>query len=318
MSLVSAIASEFAARLPEIVVLLTYAYGLLLVTWPVFLYVERRRPAGRRTPAANFVFNGKVMLFNLFVTPIFWTMAVVFSSLVARSIGLPVLPYPDFAWLSGLSVLGVVVQAIALYVTASFLGDFWYYWWHRMQHERPMLWEIHKLHHSDEDLNVTTLYRSHFLELAGQALVRGSTVGLVIDLDGAPQTALAIVFAGLLPPVWDVFIHANVRLDGLRWLLPWLSTPQFHWIHHSKLPEHQDKNYAIWLPVFDVVFGSYYRPALDEYPPTGLSSGERLESVWAAQIDPIRAWSAALAARLPPRRSRRTESRAPASRAPEE
>lgn len=66
-----------------------------------------------------------------------------------------------------------------------------------------------------------------------------------------PQAITILVYAyglflvaGLLPPVWDFFIHANVSFDALRWFLPVLSTPQFHWIHHSKLPEHQDKNYA--------------------------------------------------------------------------
>ena len=301
MSFGLALASDFARRLPEVLLVLIYAYGLLLIVWPFILVLERRYSAGRRTPTSNFVFNAKVMLFNFVVTPIFWTMAVVASSAVAGFFGLPALPYPDFAWLSAVPVLGMGVQAIALYLTACFLGDFWYYWWHRMQHERPMLWEIHKLHHSDEDLNVTTLYRSHFLELAGQALVRGMTVGLVVDLEGVSEAPLAIVFAGLLPPVWDAFIHANVRFDRLRWLQPWLSTPQFHWIHHSTLPEHQDKNFAIWLPIFDVVFGTYYAPAVGEYPPTGLSSGERLQKIGSAQIDPIRVWVSALGARLFPR-----------------
>ena len=248
------------------------------------------------------------MLFNLFVTPVFWALAVVLTSSVARLIGIPPLPYPDFAAFSSVPFLGGVLQALLFFLTAAFLGDLAYYGWHRAQHEIRPLWEIHKLHHSDEDLNVTTLYRSHFLELAGQALVRGLTVGLVIDLDSVPQSGLAIAFAGILPPLWDAFIHANVRLDALTRLLPWLSTPQFHWIHHSKLPQHQDKNYAIWLPLFDVVFGSYFRPATDEYPPTGLASDERIERVWSAEIDPMRAWGRMLGARVQRTRSKGSSS----------
>ena len=107
-----------------------------------------------------------------------------------------------------------------------------------------------------------------------------------------PATArlLVLLAAGLAPPIWDIFIHANVRMDSLHRMLPFLSTPQYHWIHHSSQPEHQDKNYAIWLPLFDRLFGSYYEPAVDEYPTTGLSTGEKIETLWEAEAGPFVAW----------------------------
>ena len=280
----------FLHEIPAAVTLLMMAYGLLVVSWPVFLWMEWLSPVQPGTPRSNYLFNWKVVLCNLLLTPVFYAIAVAFSQALARVTGLPALPYPFAEWSLGIPVLDTLLQAVVLFFTAVFLNDFWYYWWHRMQHELPALWELHKLHHSDENLNATTIYRSHFLELAGQALVRGTTVGLLVDLSSGPQTVLAAVVAGLLPAVWDFFIHANVRIDALHRVLPVLSTPQFHWIHHSKLPQHQDKNYAIWLPIFDVVFGSYYAPALDEYPPTGLSSGERIETMWEAQAGPLLAW----------------------------
>ena len=97
--------------------------------------------------------------------------------------------------------------------------------------------------------------------------------------------------------VWDYFIHANVRIDALNRLMPFFSAPQFHWIHHSKLPQHQDKNFAIWLPMYDIAFGSYYRPQVDEYPPTGLSTGEKIETLWKAQAGPFIAWKQMLSNR---------------------
>lgn len=283
--------AEFIDQIPAVITLLLLAYGLFVVTWPVFLLLEYRWPVNEQTPRSNYVFNWKIVLSNLVLTPLVFALVVAGTRSVANALGLPAFPYPDLTGSLGVPILGPLLQGIVLFVTAVFLNDFWYYWWHRMQHELPALWELHKLHHSDEHLNSTTIYRSHFFELAGQALVRGLTVGLVFDLSGGPQTLLAILVAGLLPPVWDFFIHANVRMDGLRHLLPILSTPQYHWIHHSREPEHQDKNYAIWLPVFDVVFGSYYHPRVDEYPPTGLSSGEKIETVWEAQAGPLMAMS---------------------------
>jgi sterol desaturase/sphingolipid hydroxylase (fatty acid hydroxylase superfamily) len=203
---------------------------------------------------------------------------------------LPGLQYPIAEFSVGFAPLDFTLHALLLIFTGCFLGDFSYYWWHRWQHKIPFLWEIHKLHHSDEHLNSTTIYRSHFLELAGQGLVRGLTIGLLFDLGSLPQTLMVIVFAELFKLVWDFFIHANVRIDALHKLLPVFTTPQFHWIHHSRLPQHRDVNFAIWLPLFDIVFGSYYHPAIDEYPPTGLSTGEKIETVWKAQSAPLVAW----------------------------
>ena len=260
------------------------------MTWPVFLLLERWRPAGGQTPRANVRFNWTIVASNLLLTPAFYALAVAASTVFGRAVGLPAFAYPVLGVSIGQPVIDGAVQGVLLFFTSCLLGDVWYYWWHRLQHVIPALWEIHKLHHADENLNATTIYRSHFFELAGQAVMRGFSVGLVFDLSGQTETLLAIFMAGLLPPVWDFFIHANLRMDRLRFLLPVLSTPQFHWIHHSKLPQHQDKNFAIWLPLFDLVFGSYYRPAVDEYPPTGLSSGERIETLWEAQAGPFLGW----------------------------
>jgi sterol desaturase/sphingolipid hydroxylase (fatty acid hydroxylase superfamily) len=281
---------EFVNQIPPSMVLLTYAFGLLLITWPLFLWLEKHSPVSNQSDVSRYKFNWKILLSNFLLTPLVYALAVATTLLVANRLNLPVLPYPVYEWSTGSAVVDAGFRAIAFFLTGCFLGDLWYYWWHRFQHTVPALWELHKLHHSDQAMNATTIYRSHFSELAGQALIRGLSVGLLVDLSGAEDTLVAALSAGLLPPIWDIFIHSNVRADRLSRLPPFFSTPQYHWIHHSKLPEHQDKNFAIWLPLFDVLFGSYYRPQVDEYPPTGLSSGERIETVWEAQAGPILAW----------------------------
>jgi sterol desaturase/sphingolipid hydroxylase (fatty acid hydroxylase superfamily) len=65
-----------------------------------------------------------------------------------------------------------------------------------------------------------------------------------------------------------VFTHANVKLR-LGVLTPLIVGPQVHRIHHSRLPEHQDKNFAQYFPVIDKMFGTYHAPGPDEFPPTG-------------------------------------------------
>lgn len=271
--------------------ILFVAYLSLLITWPAFLWLEKITPVQKQALRSKYTLNWKITASNLILAPAFVALVVLVTTLVISMTGLPSLRVETSQLSVGIPGIDIVLQATVMLLTACFLGDFSYYWWHRAQHEFPFLWELHKLHHSDENLNTTTIYRSHFLEPSGQALVKGMTIGLIFDTSEAPQTVLAIVAAGFLPVLWDYFIHANVRIDALHRLMPFFSTPQYHWIHHSKLPQHRDKNYSIWLPMFDIAFGSYYHPRIDEYPPTGLSSGEKIETVWAAQTGPFSAWA---------------------------
>jgi len=274
--------------------LLFIAYLTLLLSWPGFLWLEKRYPVQPNVPRSNFAFNWKITFSNLLLAPSFAALVSVFTLFVASVSGLPSLQFSTDGISVGMPFVDLLLQGFVIFLVACFLGDFWYYWWHRAQHTIPFLWELHKLHHSDEHLNSTTIYRSHFLEPAGQALFRGLSIGLVFDVTNAPPSILAAIAGGLLLALWDYFIHANVRIAALHRLLPFFSTPHFHWIHHSKMPEHQDKNFSIWLPLFDIAFGSYYKPSIDEYPPTGLSSGEKIETVWEAQAGPIISWARGL------------------------
>ncbi|WP_279243640.1 sterol desaturase family protein [Candidatus Litorirhabdus singularis] len=291
----AALWADYLAKIPQVYVVLGYAYMSLVLSWPLFLLLEKITPVVPRTPLANFWLNWRITASNLVLSPLISSMVIVATAALALGLDLPRLNLNTSGLGVGLPLLDTLMQGTVIFFTACLLGDFSYYWWHRAQHQIPFLWEMHKLHHSDENLNTTTIYRSHFTESAGQALFRGLSVGLVFDPAQAPQTVLAIVAGGLLLVLWDYFIHANVRIDALHRFLPFFSTPQYHWVHHSKLPQHQDKNFAIWLPLYDVLFGSYYKPTVDEYPPTGLASGEKIETVWAAQSGPLVAWCAMLA-----------------------
>ena len=75
------------------------------------------------------------------------------------------------------------------------------------------------------------------------------------------------------PTVWSYVVHANVRIGfGRFWWV--LSSPQYHRIHHSIEPEHRDKNFAVWFPIYDVLFGTAHRPKPGEFPETGVAGVE--------------------------------------------
>jgi sterol desaturase/sphingolipid hydroxylase (fatty acid hydroxylase superfamily) len=253
-------------------------YGFWFAVFGVFLVLESFRPAQQDQAVRDLVFNVKWMLLyvsvNALVAPHFTTLV---GGVAARlGGGLVDLRFDagerwDLLLASGL--LG------------AFVGDFFYYWMHRLQHAVPVLWQQHKLHHSDGSVNVTTAHRHHWLEEPLRLVCILLPMGVLCELNPAVGGAI-----GLLIVLWGSFIHANLRLD-LGILTPVVAGPQLHRIHHSFQDAHRDRNFAAFFPVFDVVFGTYYRPKRDEYPATGLTTGETTHSVAAASVWPFREWS---------------------------
>jgi len=164
--------------------------------------------------------------------------------------------------------------------------DFFFYWWHRWQHSSPWLWEEHKLHHTDGNVNVTTTKRQHFLEIPLTTFFIGLPLGLFFSF-----SPVSTVLTTVLIRAWQFFIHAN-----LRWPLGWLTLvfcgPQYHRIHHSIEPHHLNKNFAVWFPVWDVIFGTHYVPRRDEFPQTGVVGASANPSWRESLADPFVAWSA--------------------------
>jgi sterol desaturase/sphingolipid hydroxylase (fatty acid hydroxylase superfamily) len=185
------------------------------------------------------------------------------------------------------TILNQLVMA-ALYL---FLLDFFQYWWHRAQHRFPLLWDQHTVHHSDEALNVTTAVRHHWTEFMLQAFAIALPLTMLFKIT-AVQTGVVGVLIGSL----QFYLHGNLPISFGR--LSWLvGNPQVHRVHHSILPEHQNKNFAAYFPVWDVVFGTYQQPGKGEFPPTGVA-GVHLESALSLSTYPFRLWSQRLILRF--------------------
>jgi sterol desaturase/sphingolipid hydroxylase (fatty acid hydroxylase superfamily) len=247
---------------------LAYSGAIVLV----FLILERFFPAERQ-PLTAAVFNllfalagyvfitlqayffGKLFTFVL-VTRQDWLTSVNFVHQQLGSV--------EFCWRLPIYLLVI---------------DFLSYWEHRALHRIPILWRLHKLHHSDRNVNASTARREHWLSdgvYMITILVPGAVMFGALDL---PVAALIAYMAT------GFYNHANIRLH-LGKLTAIVSGPQFHRIHHSILPEHYDKNFSGLFPIFDILFGTYHRPSRNEFPPTGLTD-ERIESQWVAHFGPF-------------------------------
>ncbi len=133
------------------------------------------------------------------------------------------------------------------------LFDLLIYAQHVASHKIPVLWRIHRVHHSDRDVDVTTAIRFHPVEIALSMLLK---IGAVYAL-GAP--AIGVVAFEVLLNGCAMFNHANIRIprsvDRLLRLV--LVTPDMHRIHHSVRPKETDANYGFNLPWWDRLFGTY-------------------------------------------------------------
>lgn len=124
---------------------------------------------------------------------------------------------------------------------------------HVLFHKVPFLWRLHRVHHTDTDLDVTTALRFHPLEI----LVSLTFKACVIAVLGAPPAAI-LLFEMILNAC-AMFNHGNMKLppvlDGI--LRTVLVTPDMHRIHHSTQPVETNSNYGFSVPFWDKIFGTY-------------------------------------------------------------
>ena len=124
---------------------------------------------------------------------------------------------------------------------------------HRLKHRIPLLWRIHRLHHSDPDVDVTTTLRFHPFEV----LLRTAVRGVVATAIGMPPIA-AVAYSLLMAAV-SVPSHANIRQPGSIWRTLGLIviTPDFHRTHHSIDRDDCNSNFGLLLSCWDRLFGTY-------------------------------------------------------------
>lgn len=203
--------------------------------------VERRWPArGDARPARRQAVNlGLILIDTLMLRLAFPLLAVALAMQVeARGGGLfGALTWPG--WLE--MALAVLAFDLAIY------------WQHRLLHGVPVLWRLHRVHHSDLHIDATTGVRFHPFEIA---LSMGIKLGMVVLL--GPDPAAVVIFE-LLLSAGSLFTHADFALSPrieriARWAIV---TPSMHRIHHSVRRDEADSNFGTTVSIWDRAFASY-------------------------------------------------------------
>lgn len=142
--------------------------------------------------------------------------------------------------------------------------DLFQYWFHRIQHMVPQLWNMHALHHDTEAVEASASLRNTIWHHIGTIFVVTLPL-LVIAGDKIVHPYAAWVFL----IIWGFYNHANVRWSHGP-LTAVISGPQLHRLHHRKASEYYNCNYAALFPAIDMIFGTYKAPRPGEFPETGL------------------------------------------------
>ncbi|MGR9087021.1 MAG: sterol desaturase family protein, partial [Gammaproteobacteria bacterium] len=137
-------------------------------------------------------------------------------------------------------------------IVLAFLAlDLMLYFWHRACHRFDGLWMFHRVHHSDAQMNVSTAFRVHILELFLTNILKG----LYIIALGVDRTLLV-----LEETVMTFFImthHGNFSLPGENLLKHVIVVPRLHRAHHSVQRNEHDRNYGAVLSLWDRLFGTW-------------------------------------------------------------
>lgn len=222
----------------EVIIRLGMFFGIFLTVAVWEMLAPRRKRTYSK--AVRWLNNLSLVTFNSVVLRLLFPTAAVGVALWAEknNIGL-------FNQLSISIYLNLVLSII--------LMDLVIYWQHRMMHQIPILWRLHRVHHADVDYDVTTGARFHPLEIIVSMLIKFGTI-LVLG----PSIVAVILFEVILNGM-SMFNHGNIRLPKKLDLLmrKIVVTPDMHSVHHSTVVKETNSNYGFNLSIWDKLFGSY-------------------------------------------------------------
>ena len=138
-----------------------------------------------------------------------------------------------------------------LFWTVVFM-DFMLYIWHLLNHEMPLFWRFHRVHHSDLNMDVSTAARFHIGELSISSVIKIALIYFLgADLVGVVLFESLLVFSAQ-------FQHSSLKVPASFEKIYWyvFVPPSMHRIHHSVVIAERDTNYGTIFSLWDRMFGT--------------------------------------------------------------
>lgn len=242
-------------------------------TWPAVRDQKRVR-TGRRTDIAYYFLNATI---TKAASGVLVAIAVI---AIARALGMSV----TVDQLRGIverdtfvTRQPLLLQGIELIVIADFIG----YWMHRAFHFQPAMWRYHAIHHSSRQVDWLAAVRVHPFNDVVTNLAQALPL-LLLGFSGATLGGYATLLV-----ILAILLHANV---GWTWgpLRYVIASPVFHRWHHTTEKQGIDKNFAGLLPLWDLVFGTFYMPEGEQPLEFGVLGEKVPEGIWRQLLYPLK------------------------------
>ncbi|MFH1743318.1 MAG: sterol desaturase family protein [bacterium] len=159
------------------------------------------------------------------------------------------------------------------FILGFLLMDLTFYYWHRANHLIPILWRFHNVHHVDPDLDVSTAFRFHVVEILYSTAFRFLQVGL-IGISPITYAVYEITFACA-----TMFHHCNfhIPIRYERLLNKVIVTPRMHGIHHSNVKNETNSNYSVVFRWWDALHKSLRLNIPQSQIKTGIAAYQKPE-----------------------------------------
>ena len=247
-------------------------FGLLAVLAVLECFIEMRRSGARRS--RRWPTNFALTTLNI---------------IVLSAIPITALAAADLAHKSQVGLFNLFDVPFAVVLIAGFLLRSLVSWvLHYAFHNIRILWNVHRVHHTDTHVDVSTTVRMHPLEFVISAPIIIATIVIF----GLP--AVVVMLYELFDAAIAVFSHANIKLPKWldRALVKVIITPNIHRIHHSPHVPETNSNYGATLTLWDRVFGTLQQKTEPElaHQQLGLSEtqDDRAHSFWFMMTLPFR------------------------------
>jgi sterol desaturase/sphingolipid hydroxylase (fatty acid hydroxylase superfamily) len=225
----------------EGIIRLSIFFGLFIVFAAIEYFFPRRVVA--KSKARRWLTNWSVSVFNVLTLRVFslaLPLLAIGAAFDAQNLGIGLFNQIGFSvWIEIIMVILIL--------------DFCIWLQHLLTHKIEFLWRIHRVHHSDTEMDISTAIRFHPIEIA---LSMALKIGLVYILGADP---LSVLIFEILLNGSSIFNHANINIPNrfdkiLRFLIV---TPDMHRIHHSSDRIEHDTNFGFALSIWDHIFRTY-------------------------------------------------------------
>ncbi|MFL9454137.1 sterol desaturase family protein [Tolypothrix campylonemoides VB511288_2] len=217
-------------------ILLSYVYASLTAVFVILFLLERIFPLRLQTHS---------LIKRLFINSCITALAFATNAAVVQPTAQFMLQWTQ---LQSFGLVHLVPLPTAIKsVMAFLLMDLTYYYWHRANHRFLFLWRFHNVHHIDPDLDISTGFRFHGVEILLSAGLRVFQIALTGISQGT------YILYELVYQANTLFHHSNIRLPiwTERWLNTILVTPRMHGVHHSQVQDETNSNYSVIFPWWD-------------------------------------------------------------------